>query len=195
MRILVIGSGRVGSAAIAKLSEGNEVIVASRSTDPAVDVTNAESIAALFAQIGDVDAVVATIGKVPFKPLTDFAGDDFVAAFNGKVLPQLEIVRLGTPFVRDGGSFTLTTGVLGRAPVAEGAAASMANGAVDAFVMAATTELPRGIRINAVSPTVLESATHQHAAFPGHIPASDEAVGMSYLRSVAGVETGKVFPV
>lgn len=195
MRILVIGSGRVGSAAIAKLSEGNEVIVASRSTDPAVNVTNAESIAALFAQIGDVDAVVATIGKVPFKPFAEFAGDDFAAAFNGKVLPQLEIVRLGTPFVRDGGSFTLTTGVLGRAPVAEGAAASMANGAVDAFVMAAATELPRGIRINAVSPTVLESATHQHSAFPGHIPASDEAVGMSYLRSVAGVETGKVFPV
>lgn len=104
MRILVIGSGRVGSAAIAKLSEGNEVIVASRSTDPAVDVTNAESITALFAQIGDVDAVVATIGKVPFKPLAEFAGDDFAAAFNGKVLPQLEIVRIGTPFVRDGGS-------------------------------------------------------------------------------------------
>ena len=71
----------------------------------------------------------------------------------------------------------------------------MANGAVESFVMAAATELPRGIRINVVSPSVLAEAEAYHAFFPGYpqVPAAE--VARAYVRSVDGVETGKTFDV
>ena len=94
-----------------------------------------------------------------------------------------------------GGSITLTSGILSREPIATGAAASLVNGAVESFVLAAATELPRGIRINAVSPSVLEDAPSYHSSFPGFVPVSSHRVGQAFAKSVLGVQTGRVFPV
>ncbi|MEV4777098.1 short chain dehydrogenase [Microbacterium sp. LWH12-1.2] len=194
MRILLIGaSGHVGAAATRALETRHTVIPVGRSTSPRVDVTDAASITALFEAVGEVDAVVVTAGSVPFEPLAELGPDDYRSAFEGKVLSQIDVVRIGTPYVADGGSFTLTTGILAREPIATGAAASMANGAVESFVLAAATELPRGIRVNAVSPTVLEESKGYHAAFPGFIPVSSVAVGQAFTKSVDGVQTGQVF--
>ena len=63
VKILVIGTGLVGGAAVSALSErGHDVVGVSRSSSPAVDATDPESIAALFAAVGNVDAVVAALG-------------------------------------------------------------------------------------------------------------------------------------
>ncbi|WP_084076897.1 short chain dehydrogenase [Demequina sp. NBRC 110057] len=191
MRILIIGNGHVGGAARAALEADHEVIVASRSTSPAVDITDPPSIAALFEQVGTVDAVITTAGKVPFRPLADLTHEDFAAGIAGKVLSQIDVVRIGLPYVTDGGSFTVTSGVLSREPIRTGAAASMANGALETYVMAAAPEMPRGIRLNAVSPSVLESSPQHHRAFAGFPPVSDEAVGHAYRRAVEGVQTGR----
>ncbi|WP_102194599.1 short chain dehydrogenase [Microbacterium aurantiacum] len=194
MKILLIGaSGHVGVGASRALETRHTVIPAGRSTSPGVDVTDAASIAALFEAVGQIDAVVVAVGSVPFKPLAELGADDYRQAFAGKVLSQIDVVRIGTPYVSNGGSFTLTTGILAREPIATGAAASMANGALESFVLAAATELPRGIRINAVSPTVLEEATGYHDAFPGFIPVSAATVGQAFAKSVEGVQTGRVF--
>lgn len=193
MRILIIGAnGHVGSAAADALSGRHDIIRAGRTADEPVDITDPASIADLFARTGTVDAVIVAAGSVPFKPLDALGRDDYLAAFTGKVLSQLDVVRLGVDHVADGGSFTLTTGILAREPIATGAAASMANGAVESFVMAAAAELPRSIRINAVSPTVLAAATGYHSAFPGFPPVSSEAVGQAFVRVVEGVGTGRV---
>ena len=95
----------------------------------------------------------------------------------------------------DAGSFTLTSGVLAREPIRTGAAGSVANGALEAFTMAAAAELPRRIRINAVSPTVLVESTAHHAAFPGFTQVTAAAVGQAYVKSVEGVQTGQVYPL
>ncbi|WP_270366184.1 short chain dehydrogenase [Microbacterium algeriense] len=195
MKILIIGaSGHVGRAAASAL-DGHEIVAASRSGQPSVDVTDPRSIERLFEQVGEVDAVIAAVGSVPFAPLSELGRDDYEAALRDKVLSQLDIVRIGTPFVRDGGSFTLTSGVLAREPIATGAAASLANGALEAFVLGAAPELPRGIRVNAVSPSVLEDAPSYHSSFPGFVPVSSYRVGMAYAKSVLGVQTGEVLPV
>ncbi|QNA93285.1 MULTISPECIES: short chain dehydrogenase [unclassified Microbacterium] len=195
MKILIIGaSGHVGRAAASAL-DGHEIVAASRNGQPSVDVTDPRSIERLFEQVGDVDAVVAAVGSVPFAPLSELGRDDYEAALRGKVLSQLDVVRIGTRFVRDGGSFTLTSGILAREPIATGAAASLANGALEAFVLGAAPELPRGIRINAVSPSVLEDAPSYHSSFPGFVPVSSYRVGMAYAKSVLGVQTGEVLPV
>jgi NAD(P)-dependent dehydrogenase (short-subunit alcohol dehydrogenase family) len=195
VKILIIGaSGHVGRAAASAL-DGHEIIAASRSGQPSVDVTDPHSIERLFEGVGEVDAVIAAVGSVPFAPLSELGRDDYEAALRGKVLSQLDIVRIGTRFVRDGGSFTLTSGILAREPIATGAAASLANGALEAFVLGAAPELPRGIRINAVSPSVLEDAPSYHSSFPGFVPVSSYRVGMAYAKSVLGVQTGEVLPV
>lgn len=195
MKILIIGAGgHVGQAAAAAL-EGHEIIAASRSGSPAVDVTDPDSIERLFDDVGQVDAVVAAVGSVPFAPLTSLSREQYESAFRGKVLSQLDIVRIGTPFVRDGGSFTLTSGILAREPIATGAAASLANGALESFVIGAAPEMPRSIRLNVVSPSVLEDSPSYHSSFPGFIPVSSHRVGQAFAKSVLGVQTGQILPV
>ena len=128
-----------------------------------------------------------------YEPLAELDHDDFLKGLLAKTLAQIDIVQLGTPYVSDGGSFTLTTGVLGREPIVTGAASSAANGALEAFTMAAAIELPRGIRINTVSPTVLVEATSHHGAFPGFTQVSAAAVGQAYVKAVEGAQTGQVY--
>jgi NAD(P)-dependent dehydrogenase (short-subunit alcohol dehydrogenase family) len=195
MKVLVIGaSGLVGGAAASALStDGIEVLRASRSADLKVDVTDPESVRQLFVTVGMVDAVVVAVGSVPFKPLRDLGRDDFAAAFYGKVQAQVDVVQIGMDYVVDAGSFTLTTGILARDAIRTGAAASMANGALESFVLAAAAEAPRGVRINAVSPSVLLEATGYHSSFPGFTQVPAAQVGQSYVKAVKGVQTGRVF--
>ncbi len=194
MKVLVIGAGHVGGAAVEALrARGHEVIAASRSADRAVDATDPASIEALFAEVGQVDALITALGSAPFKPLADLGRDDYAAGYAGKVQTQLDVVRIGTPYLVDGGSLTLTTGVLAREPIRTGAASSLANGALESFVMAAAVELPRGLRINAVSPTVLAEATAHHPSFPGFTQVSAAAVGQAYVKAVEGLQTGQVY--
>lgn len=194
MRVLVIGaSGRLGTAAASALRDRHEVIGASRKGDVQVDLADAASIQAMFEQVGNVDAVIACTGAVPFKPLADLTEDDFRDGIADKVLGQVNLVRVGTPYVNGGGSFTLTTGVLAREPISTGVVASLANGALESFVMAAAAELPRGLRINAVSPSVLEEAENYHSYFPGFSRIPAQEAGQAYVKSVEGIQSGRVF--
>ena len=195
MKVLVIGAGgHVGRAAVSALEEaGHEVVGVTRNTTPAVDVTDPDSIDRLFEQVGQLDAVVCTLGDAPFRPIAELSRDDYLAAFTGKALCQIDVVRIGEPYVRDGGSFTLTSGILAREPILTGVAAGMANGAVESFVLGAAAELPRGIRINVVSPSVLAEARSYHSAFPGFERVPAETVAQAFVKSVDGVQTGRVF--
>lgn len=197
MKIVVIGAsgsiGRVVSDTLA--SRGHEVIRASRSGEVQVDLSDASSIAGLFDTVTDIDAVVVAAGSVPFKHLTELSADDYTAAFLGKTLPQIEVVRLALTHLREGGSVTLTSGVLSRDPIATGAAAAMANGALESFVITAAAEAPRGIRINAVSPDVLENSPGYHRLFAGHRPVADDEIGRAYTLAVEGLETGRTIAV
>ncbi|MFC9334347.1 short chain dehydrogenase [Arthrobacter sp. NPDC057009] len=194
MKILIVGAnGLLGSAAAAALKGRHEVIEASRSSDVSVDLAEPDSIRRMFDQVGTVDAVISCTGSVPFKPLSELTDKDFRAGFEDKVLGQVNLVQLGAEYISDGGSFTLTSGVLAREPILTGAAASLANGALESFVMAAAAELPRGIRINAVSPTVLAEASGYHEFFPGFSQVPADEVGRAYVKSVEGIQTGQVF--
>ena len=198
MRVVLVGAtGTIGQAVAKELAERHEIVaVGSKSGDVRLDVTDAGSIRAGLAQIGPFDALVSAAGKVKFAPLDAMTEADYAIGLKDKLMGQVNLVLVGREFIADGGSFTLTSGVLSHDPIRFGSSASMVNGAIDAFVRAAAIELPRGLRINAVSPGVLvESMAAYGPFFRGHEPVPGARVALAYAKSVEGVRTGQVFEV
>lgn len=198
MRILVVGaSGTVGQAVVKALSARHEIVTAGRSGgEVSVDLMNAQSVSAMYAKLGALDAVVACAGHVHFGPVATMTPEQFRKGLDDKLMGQVNLVLLGMAHLADGGSFTLTSGVLDRDPVRQGANAAAVNGAIGGFVKGAAIEMPRGIRINAVSPGLLEESEKKYEGFfPGHEPVSSARVGLAYVKSVEGALTGQVFTV
>jgi NAD(P)-dependent dehydrogenase (short-subunit alcohol dehydrogenase family) len=112
---------------------------------------------------------------------------------DSKMMGQINLVRIGAEFVKDGGSFTLISGILNVKPVPQAVADGTISGAIDTFVRIAAYELPRGIRINAINPTVLEEAWDVYGEMmPGFQPVPGALVGRAFERSVDGFITGQV---
>ena len=198
MKIVVIGAhGDIGSAACAELAERHEVITAGRSSgDIRVDITKRASIDEMYRKTGKIDAVVSAVGDVHFGPLSDLTEDQFMLGLTHKVMGQVNVVLAGLKTINDGGSFTLTSGVLDRDPVRQATGAATANGALGGFVKGAAIEMPRGLRINVVSPGLLDVSVPRYGSFfPGHEPVSSKRVGLAYVKSVEGAGTGQVIIV
>ncbi len=198
MRVLVIGaSGTIGKAVVAELAQRHEVIEVGKSRgEHRVDVLDSAGIRRLFADIGKVDAVVTATGNLHFGPLAEMTPEQFQIGLDDKLMGQIKVVLAAHPFVHDGGSFTLTSGIVGVEPIRFGANATAVNAAIEGFVRAAAIELPRGLRINAVSPTVLtESLPAYGAYFRGFEAVSAARAALAYSRSVEGAQTGRVYRV
>lgn len=195
-RILVVGaSGLIGGAVAEHLEAEHEVIRASRSGQEKVDIADPASVRELFERIGAVDAVISCAGAAPFRHVTELTPEDYRKGLEGKSLGQINLVAEGMDHVRDGGSFTLISGILTQVPIAGSAASAAANGAVEAFATVGSAEMPRGLRLNVVSPTVVQEATHYHPAFPGFQQVPVERVVQGFVRSLEGVQTGQVFQI
>ncbi len=196
MKIVVVGgTGLIGGAVVAALSRAHEVIAVSRRSTPhRVDITDPASIAALYAGLGRVDAVVSAAGAAKFGAFSDLTAEDYALGLDSKLMGQVNLVRLGFPSVADGGSFTLTSGVLGKSPTAGSAAISPVNAGLEGFARAAALELPRGIRINVVSPGWLTETLQAMGRDPAQgTPAAD--VAQAYVTSVEGTGTGRTIDV
>jgi NAD(P)-dependent dehydrogenase (short-subunit alcohol dehydrogenase family) len=198
MKILVVGAtGTIGRAVVAELASRHEVVQAGRSSgELRLDITDRASIQSAFEKLGSVDAVVSTAGSVKFAPLENMEAADFEIGLRDKLMGQVELVLAGRDHVAPGGSFTLTTGVLDSDPIRAGSSASMVNGALNAFVAAAAIELPRGLRINSVSPGVIEESLADYAPFfRGFEPVPAARAALAYAKSVEGAQTGRVYRV
>jgi NAD(P)-dependent dehydrogenase (short-subunit alcohol dehydrogenase family) len=79
-------------------------------------------------------------------------------------------------------------------PIRNGASATMVNSAVEGFVRGAAIELARGLRINVVSPTVLQESLDSYGPFfVGFEPVAASRAALAYARSVDGLQTGQVY--
>lgn len=198
LKILVVGAaGDIGRAVCAELGARHEIITAGRSSgDLRVDMVERASVEALYHEAGPIDAVVSAAGSVHFGPLSGFGAAELRLGLESKVLGQINLVLAGLEHLNDGGSFTLTSGILNRDPVRMGSGAATANGALDGFVTGTAIEMPRGLRLNVVSPGLLEvSAPRYRHLFPGHEVVASARVGRAYAKSVEGALTGQVFVV
>ena len=158
MKIIVIGRGIIGSAVADLLEQRHQVIRASRSGgDFTVDARSPQSIADFYGRCGRFDALVIAMGtgKI-FTPFWELSPEDYLDAYMDRVMPQINLVRLGLPHLNDGGSFTLSSGFMNKSPIPGFAAITSSNGAIDGFVVGAACDMPRGIRINCVSATFVK---------------------------------------
>jgi NAD(P)-dependent dehydrogenase (short-subunit alcohol dehydrogenase family) len=197
-KIVVIGAtGTLGQAVAAALKVRHEVIeVGATRGAHRVDGTDPASIEQLFREIGKVDGIVTTTGKVHFGPLPEMTVEQFWTGLRDKLMGQINFVLGAQRYVNDGGSFTLTSGILADEPIREGASATTVNLALEGFVRGAAIELPRGLRINVVSPTVLVESMDAYAPyFRGFEPVTAQRAALGYLRSVEGAETGRVYRI
>ncbi|WGO95563.1 short chain dehydrogenase [Pseudomonas viciae] len=200
MKIVIIGAGGdVGRSVADELARGgkHEIIrVGHTQGDYQVDIASDDSVAALFKKIGQIDAIIATAGNVTLAPIEKMTAADFNKGLQDKLLSQVRVALVGQHYLNDGGSITLTSGIAVDDPIAQGSNAAASNAGIEGFVRAAACDLSRGIRINAVSPTVLtESMDRFGPYFPGYESVPATRVAMAYRRSVEGVQSGRVYRV
>ena len=198
MKVILVGaSGTLGSAIAERLGRRHDLIrVGRHSGDLQADITEQASIRAMFAKVGRFDALVSATGSLAFAPVTELTQADFQVGLSSKLMGQVNMVLLGQAQAADGASFTLTSGIVSEHPIRQGSAAAMVNAGLEGFVRGAAIELPRGQRLNVVSPTVVEeSLAHYGDFFLGFkaIPVAEAA--RAYERSVEGAETGKTYRV
>ncbi|MGA7979818.1 MAG: short chain dehydrogenase [Chromatiaceae bacterium] len=193
MRIILIGAtGTIGRAIAQSLSEAHEVVRVSRTSgDLHADIADSGSVRALFTSAAPFDAVVCAAGQAAFRPLADLSDEEFGLGLSSKLMGQVNLVRLGLPHITDGGSFTLTSGILSQHPMPGSASISLVNAGLEGFVRAAALELPRGIRVNVVSPPWVSETLEAMGRDPSAgLPAS--VVARAYRASVEGEMNGEV---
>jgi NAD(P)-dependent dehydrogenase (short-subunit alcohol dehydrogenase family) len=203
LRILVIGaSGELGRAVVAELSARHEIISAgSKSGDVRIDISDPTSIVAGLAAAGPLDAVACAAGAVNFHPLSaisvaSIAESSYGLGMANKLMGQVNLTLAARDVLREDGSITLIAGVLSLDPIVFGSSASMVNGAIESFARAAAIELPRGLRINAVSPTVFEESMGSYGPFfRGFDPVPVARAARAFSRSIEGRQTGQVYRV
>ena len=193
MRILIVGAtGTIGREIVQTLSEGNELVLVSRNSTPVkVDISDPASIKAMYQAVGKVDAVISAAGPAKFAPLDQLGDSDFQFSLDNKLMGQVNLVRFGFDFVRDGGSITVTSGVLARMAMQGSGAVSLVNAGLEGFTRSAALEAPRGIRVNIVSPPWVKETMEAYGMDSSSgLPAA--VVAQSYVESVKGSQTGMV---
>ena len=132
-------------------------VVASELGDPhtaaTVDVTNEDTVRALFEQADALDVVVNTAGYSGVGLITDLAVEDFRSVVDVCLTGAFLVIKHGAPRLRDGGALVSISSLNARQPAAAMSAYCAAKAGLSMLTEVAALELaPRGIRVNAVAP-------------------------------------------
>ncbi|SAL64813.1 Short-chain dehydrogenase/reductase SDR [Caballeronia cordobensis] len=197
-KVLIIGAtGTIGRAVVGALAGRHDVVeVGATRGSHRVNFKDPSDVTRLFESIGRVGHVVTAAGNVHFGSLAETTVAQFWTGLTDKLMGQVNVVLIGQAWVNDGGSFTLTSGITADQPVRDGTNAATVNKALEGFALGASIDLKRGLRINVVSPTMLEESVPSFGPyFPGFDPVSSSRVGLAYVRSIEGGDTGQVYRV
>jgi len=137
------------------------------------DVSKKTDIERLFAEaksrFGRLDVLVNNAGVYEFSPLEGITEEHFHKQFNlnvlGLILASQSAAKM---FDSAGGSIINTSSIVSTLAVPNGAIYSGTKGAVDAITRALAAELgPRGIRVNAIRPGMVETEGTHAAGIEG----------------------------
>lgn len=198
MKILIVGGeGTLGKYIKSHFEKNHEVIsIGRQSGDIRLDISDTTGIEQMFERTGNVDALICAAGEAKWAPFDQFREEDFYIGLRSKLMGQVNLVHIGRKYVNSGGSITLTTGILADDPVPMTSSASMVNGAIHSFVKAVVLDLEENIRVNVVSPGLVEDAVEKYRDyFPGHHPIPMEKMLRGYIRSVEGKGNGEIIRI
>ena len=198
MKILIVGgNGTIGKTVTKRFSESHEIVVAGRSSgDVNVDIASSNSIEEMFKEVGKIDAIVNIAGDAKWDKFDNLTEEDFYIGIKSKMMGQVNLVRIGKNYLNEGGSITLTTGILADEPVDMSTSAAMVNGAIQSFTKAVALEMQNGIRINVVSADLVEDAFEKYKDyFPGNTPVAMRKVVDGYVKSVMGKIHGEIIRI
>lgn len=198
MKILIVGGqGTIGKRVAAAFTAQHEVIIAGRSSgDIHVDIADASSIELMFKAVGRIDACICTAGTGYYGSFDTMTESDLLPGIQGKLLGQVNLVLIGKDYLKDAGSFTLTSGIAAVHPARNGSCVAMINGAINSFVLAAAQELRREKRINVVSPGLVEDSAERYGTlFPGYNLVPMNKLVNAYILSVFGAVNGQILKV
>ena len=190
MKVIIVGaSGTIGRKIDIAVSNNHEVVrIGTTSGDIQCDYTNADSVREMFGAVGPFDALVAVVGgDSVFKKFEQLDSADYRYGFDRKFLGQIRLVRLGQASIRDNGSFTLTSGFLSHYPNPASIATGPLNAAVDTYVQNVARLMPRGIRVNVVSPAPVVEPGRQRLGL-----VTAEQCARFYVEAVEGTMSGQV---
>lgn len=191
-KVLVLGStGLVGSKIVELLDGKAQVIQASKSNkENPVDLSNPNSLKELFAKVADVDSIICTAGVAGFDSWDNEDGKNWDFGIANKMMGQINTIRFGKKYVKNGGSIILTTGVLAQYPMEGSCIVTTVNAAVEAAVKSAAFEL-KNIRINAVSPGWVKETMENYGmdSTPG-MPAIE--VAQYYVNLIESGNSGDI---
>ncbi|MCL6220907.1 short chain dehydrogenase [Zunongwangia pacifica] len=198
MKILIIGgNGTIGRKVAHHFKNDNEVIIAGKTSgDLTVDISNSVSIKEMFEKTGKLDAIICIAGEAKWAEFNKLSEEDYYIGLKSKLMGQVNLVRIGRKYLNPNGSITLTTGVLADDPVVQTTSAALVNGGIHSFVKAVVLEIDNGLRVNVVSPDMVEDAYDKYKnAFPGHNPVPMSKVVNAYVKSVQGKINGQIIRV
>ena len=196
MKVLLIGAtGTIGQKVQERLAKTHVVLaVGYQDGDYQVDIGRKASIQNLFEQVGEIDAIISTTGMAAFAALSDLTDEQFALGWNNKLMGQINLLRVGQAFVKDGGVILLTSGMLANDPIPGSASVSAVNSALNSFVKAASPELGGKLRINTISPVfVKETLEMMGMGSSSGMPAADTA--NAYQAALEGSMSGEVIDV
>ncbi len=187
MKTLVVGSnGTIGKEVTKLLKEkGYEVIGASRSTSPAIDITDPSNIESFYSNLGEVDAIISVAGDAAFSSLAKVTDEGIQLSVNSKLLGQVNLVRKGLNNLRPGGVFIITGGILAYSPIPQTSLIAMVNAGLEGFARAVALELTEGRRIVIVHPDWVAETASKVGMDPSPFPDAAKTA-QAYLDALEG---------
>ena len=198
MKILIVGgNGTIGKKVSSFLSKENEIITAGRNSgELRIDLSDSNSIKNLFIKNNNFNAVISIAGEAVWAPFDDLTEEDYYKGIKNKMMGQVNLVKIGRKYINHGGSFTLTTGILADNPVKMTTSAALVNGGIHSFVKAASLEMENNIRVNVISPGLVEDSAEKYKDyFPGYEIVKMKDLAELYAKVIQGEQNGEVIRI
>lgn len=213
-RIVVTGAaGALGAAVAERLHQAGWEVVALDVAPAAqlpgcaeiavggVDLTNEAAVARAFAALGPLAGLVNVAGGFAWETVADGGGETWDRLFAINVKTALNACKAALPFLSAGGAIVnIGAAAAGKAEIGMAAYAASKSGVARLTESLAAELRPRGIRVNAVLPSIIDTPTNRtdmpDADFASWVTADELAHVIAFLLSAeASGVTGAAIPV
>jgi meso-butanediol dehydrogenase/(S,S)-butanediol dehydrogenase/diacetyl reductase len=203
--VLVVGSSSpIGQAISASFAADTVVGVSLQPpADLIADCSTAQgaalAIQTIIDQAGSIDVVVLAAAVMPIAPITATTDTQWHAALDAVLGTAFAVCRAALPLLREGSAIVAVSSVNATLAAPGVPAYAAAKAGLEGLVRQLALEYgPRGIRVNAVAPGLIDDGTvpANAAGYPlGRTGRAEEVAAAVHFLAGAGFVTGAVLPV